>query len=438
MACKYDDLRDDETILTNDGSCAAACVLGRNCSVVETLPANATRFDFAAGYLLGDLSRHTPANLTLVNVQERHLAHKYRQLPADLRSLWLDSHTLDTLYNVPVPRGLERLMLSNSTKTVTLYPLRMRRLRDLFIANGSVSLDNAFPPTLTYLHLDLVSDLYFYKRDLSSLERLELYGVTKLEEWRLSNRLQHFTCPNCNITAAHLDTTSFRALQRLHPTSSFRVPRLESGLCVGENLRVMPLWDAYPQYTACVISDEISYRSHLQLWELNIYLIIAGSLLVIASIISCLYYTSKICATTRRSSDDDYLASTLRPNEMATLHMLQIDADAIVLCGTKPLASGAYGDVWRGVILSEMSTHKVPYSDALNASSGRALSQQAILSKVTSGALRPTFAAAAPHWLLEVGSRCLSLDPTQRPTTLELTVLVRDFGIAVAEYDQCE
>ncbi|EQC28292.1 hypothetical protein SDRG_13973 [Saprolegnia diclina VS20] len=75
-ACKYDDLKPGETILTNDGSCATACVLGRNCSVVETLPANATRFDFAAGYLLGDLSRHEPANLTMVNVQDRHLTHK--------------------------------------------------------------------------------------------------------------------------------------------------------------------------------------------------------------------------------------------------------------------------------------------------------------------------------------------------------------------------
>ncbi|KDO18622.1 TKL protein kinase [Saprolegnia parasitica CBS 223.65] len=91
-----------------------------------------------------------------------------------------------------------------------------------------------------------------------------------------------------------------------------------------------------------------------------------------------------------------------------------------------------------GVILSEMSTHEVPYSDALNASSGRALSQQAILSKVASGALRPTFAAAAPPWLLDVGTRCLSLDPTQRPTTLELTVLVRNFVLAVAEHDRCE
>ncbi|EQC27640.1 hypothetical protein SDRG_14550 [Saprolegnia diclina VS20] len=87
MACKYDDLQPGETVLTNDGSCATACVVDGRCSVVATLPANATRFDFAAGYLLGDLSHHAPANLTMVNVQDHHLTHKYLQLPAALRSL---------------------------------------------------------------------------------------------------------------------------------------------------------------------------------------------------------------------------------------------------------------------------------------------------------------------------------------------------------------
>ncbi|EQC29207.1 TKL protein kinase [Saprolegnia diclina VS20] len=76
-----------------------------------------------------------------------------------------------------------------------------------------------------------------------------------------------------------------------------------------------------------------------------------------------------------------------------------------------------------GVIVSEMSTHEVPYTQRYFASQ----SAQSLLTKIASGDLRPDFDATSPRWVHEVGVRCLAWDPSLRPTTLELTVLVRQF-----------
>ncbi|KDO19365.1 serine/threonine protein kinase [Saprolegnia parasitica CBS 223.65] len=76
-----------------------------------------------------------------------------------------------------------------------------------------------------------------------------------------------------------------------------------------------------------------------------------------------------------------------------------------------------------GVLVSEMSTHEVPYTQRCFSSQ----SAQSLLTKVASGDLRPDFDAMSPPWVHEVGARCLAWDPCLRPTTLELTVLVRQF-----------
>ncbi|OQS01744.1 protein kinase [Achlya hypogyna] len=78
-----------------------------------------------------------------------------------------------------------------------------------------------------------------------------------------------------------------------------------------------------------------------------------------------------------------------------------------------------------GVILSEMSTHAVPYENLKNPTTGRAYTQQAIMAKVASGALRPTFEQyETPAWVGDLGTQCLAQDPSDRPTSLMLTTML--------------
>ncbi|EQC27642.1 TKL protein kinase [Saprolegnia diclina VS20] len=79
-----------------------------------------------------------------------------------------------------------------------------------------------------------------------------------------------------------------------------------------------------------------------------------------------------------------------------------------------------------GVILSELSTHAVPYGDEINPATGRAYTQQAIMTKVTSGKLRPTFeSVTTPTWVRKMGHQCLAASPDDRPTALLLTSMVQ-------------
>ncbi|EQC28300.1 hypothetical protein SDRG_13981 [Saprolegnia diclina VS20] len=95
-----------------------------------------------------------------------------------------------------------------------------------------------------------------------------------------------------------------------------------------------------------------------------------------------------------------------------------------VISGTRYSAAA---DVYSfGVVLAELSTHQVPYSDAVHPETGRALTQQPILSSVTTGELQPTFDATTPAYVKEWGNRCLATNPDDRPTTLELTLFVRE------------
>ncbi|EQC28291.1 TKL protein kinase [Saprolegnia diclina VS20] len=631
-ACGYSDLSDQQRVLVADGSCGAAatCLLDRNCAIAQVLPVNATRFDLESHWLIGDLSRYPYDTLELAHVQSATSVHTYLQFPVDLRALVFEQATIDAESNahmgpsvgafeqLQLPRALESLTLNNSSVRGTLQFWRLEHLRRLELRNSRLG-DfwlNGVGDSLQHLVLDKCVtrwDTFPLSLSLKGLRTLELGGVrTPISRLEVSTELRYFTCDDCDVPSLMVDNATYAALAALAPalpnaTTGYRVNRIQQDVaqCTAARGQVKRLWEA----TSVCIPDRNrpetdAYDDYPWMYPYTTSIYLGGSFVLVCIILFSVYAIrrGRRAVKTRRTADDDYLASTLRPSQIATLHMLQIDADDIVLCGTKPLASGAYGDVWRGiyahttvalkrvkspspasvhafiheilllhtlespyivrllgvrwrrlmdieaiveycdlgdlrsflaastvenvswstkatilesivyglvflhtfapviihrdlksrnvlldsrngtklsdfgtsrilddqktltngigtfqwmapevilgteytvaadiysfgVILSEMSTHKVPYSDALNASSGRALSQQAILSKVTSGALRPTFAAAAPSWLLEVGNRCLSLDPTQRPTTLELTVLVRDFVIAAAELD---
>ncbi|KAG9403782.1 hypothetical protein AC1031_005278 [Aphanomyces cochlioides] len=71
-----------------------------------------------------------------------------------------------------------------------------------------------------------------------------------------------------------------------------------------------------------------------------------------------------------------------------------------------------------GVILTELSTHLVPYSDLRN-DRGNPYTDTAIMAKVMHGDLMPTFAADCPSWYSKLGKRCMAFDVNVRPTAME-------------------
>ncbi|RLN72080.1 hypothetical protein BBJ28_00022391 [Nothophytophthora sp. Chile5] len=82
---------------------------------------------------------------------------------------------------------------------------------------------------------------------------------------------------------------------------------------------------------------------------------------------------------------------------------------------------GEKADVFSfGVVLSELSTHKSPYSHVkLRAGSTHQMPRTVILQSVAAGELRVEFAEAGPKSMVELGLACVSVDPTLRPTAAE-------------------
>ncbi|CAK4740325.1 unnamed protein product [Aphanomyces euteiches] len=72
-----------------------------------------------------------------------------------------------------------------------------------------------------------------------------------------------------------------------------------------------------------------------------------------------------------------------------------------------------------GVLLSEFSTHQLPYQDMKNPSSGLSMGDTSIMVKVVSGELRPLFSEDCPHWIKDLAEDCLALDPAKRPTAAQ-------------------
>ncbi|KAG6946196.1 hypothetical protein JG688_00016177 [Phytophthora aleatoria] len=72
-----------------------------------------------------------------------------------------------------------------------------------------------------------------------------------------------------------------------------------------------------------------------------------------------------------------------------------------------------------GVVLTELDTSKIPYSDAATEHGGKPKPFQ-ILQDVMAGKLRPTFSKDCPPRIQKIGMACLALSPEDRPTAQEL------------------
>ncbi|KAF0688364.1 Aste57867_20009 [Aphanomyces stellatus] len=77
-----------------------------------------------------------------------------------------------------------------------------------------------------------------------------------------------------------------------------------------------------------------------------------------------------------------------------------------------------------GVVLSELDTHQIPYSDRTN-EKGHPLVDTAIIGLVLAGSLQPTFSSACPPWIRALAQQCLEFDPTKRPTAMQVMYRVQ-------------
>ncbi|KAG6962831.1 hypothetical protein JG688_00008421 [Phytophthora aleatoria] len=78
-----------------------------------------------------------------------------------------------------------------------------------------------------------------------------------------------------------------------------------------------------------------------------------------------------------------------------------------------------------GIVISEMDTCEVPYSDKRD-NSGKKLQGMKIIQMVIRSALRPSFREDCPEQIKALANRCLDADPDARPDAPELLDILRD------------
>ncbi|KAG6616876.1 TKL protein kinase [Phytophthora cinnamomi] len=78
-----------------------------------------------------------------------------------------------------------------------------------------------------------------------------------------------------------------------------------------------------------------------------------------------------------------------------------------------------------GIVMSEMDTCAVPYSDKRD-NSGKVLQGMKIIQMVIRMALRPSFREDCPEQIKALAARCLDADPDARPDAPELLNILRD------------
>ncbi|DBA01219.1 TPA: hypothetical protein N0F65_010811 [Lagenidium giganteum] len=78
-----------------------------------------------------------------------------------------------------------------------------------------------------------------------------------------------------------------------------------------------------------------------------------------------------------------------------------------------------------GVLLSELDTHQLPFTDVLGEDTGR-MAEEVLARRVAQDLLAPTFTAECPEAIVALARRCLSFTPSERPTVAEAIAVLDD------------
>ncbi|KAK1931053.1 putative serine/threonine-protein kinase [Phytophthora citrophthora] len=82
-----------------------------------------------------------------------------------------------------------------------------------------------------------------------------------------------------------------------------------------------------------------------------------------------------------------------------------------------------------GVVLSELDTHKLPYTNVKQTSDGHLMADASLLQKIATGEVQVEFSYSSPPSLVELGVACVAVDPNERPTKIFLGWLLHfSFG----------
>ncbi|RLO05940.1 hypothetical protein DYB28_001449 [Aphanomyces astaci] len=77
-----------------------------------------------------------------------------------------------------------------------------------------------------------------------------------------------------------------------------------------------------------------------------------------------------------------------------------------------------------GVVLTELSTHELPFATARDAQ-GRVLEDEALARRVIHNHLRPTCANGCPQWFQSLAGRCMAAEPLDRPAAPEVIYILK-------------
>ncbi|KAG9401151.1 hypothetical protein AC1031_009906 [Aphanomyces cochlioides] len=77
-----------------------------------------------------------------------------------------------------------------------------------------------------------------------------------------------------------------------------------------------------------------------------------------------------------------------------------------------------------GVIMAELDLEILPYSDLRN-DRGKPYTDAAIMGLVIAGQLKPSFSPECPRWFHDLGLQCLQVDPSARPSAMQVAYHIR-------------
>ncbi|KUF89853.1 hypothetical protein AM588_10002466 [Phytophthora nicotianae] len=174
-----------------------------------------------------------------------------------------------------------------------------------------------------------------------------------------------------------------------------------------------------------------SWRSH-SAWKLQVAFDVAEALAYAHAFSPTLVHRNLTSHSVLLSSSpdfrarlDDFVIAQERFTSVLTIDISQRDERWLspeVITGNADYSPAA--DIYAfGVILSEIDTHSVPYKNIPN--DRHRMSKVEILDPVASGKLHPAFTLGCPTGVRELAERCLSFEPADRPTALQVVIVLR-------------